>query len=53
MMTIKKISPRELQVDPIPNSLKQHHKNYMANSNEDYYKWDLGSERVNKEELCW
>ena len=37
MMRIKEnISTRELQVDPIPNSLKQYHKNYMANSNKDY-----------------
>ena len=34
-----------LLVDPIPNSLNQHHKNCMADSKENY-KLDLGSERV-------
>ena len=34
-----------LLVDPIPNSLNYHHKNCMADSEENY-QWDLGSERV-------
>ena len=40
-----KISIRGLLVDPIPNSLKQHHKKFMVESKEDY-QWDLWSERI-------
>ena len=32
-----KISIRGLLVDPIPNSLKQHHKKCMVESKEDYW----------------
>ena len=35
-----------LLVDPIPNSLNQHHKNCVADSKENYW-WDLRSWRVN------
>ena len=34
-----------LLVDPIPDSLNQHHKNCMVDSKENY-QLDLGSERV-------
>ena len=37
-----------LLVDPIPNSLNQHHKNGMADRKENY-KLDLGSEKVKEE----
>ena len=32
----KKIFIRRLLVDPIPNSPNKHHKNYMADSKENY-----------------
>ena len=36
VMRIRKIWIRELSVDPIPNSPKQHHENCMADSKENY-----------------
>ena len=35
-MRIKKILTKRLQVDPIPNSPNLDHKNYMADSKENY-----------------
>ena len=44
-MRIKKNVIRGLVVDQIPNFPNYHHKNWMADSTENYY-WDLGTERV-------
>ena len=45
VMRIKKNVIRGLVVDQIPNFPNYHHKNWMADSTENYY-WDLGTERV-------
>ena len=46
VMGIRNTSVREVLTDPITNSLNYHHKNCMADSEENYYQ-DLGCERVN------
>ena len=45
------MSIRGLLVDPIPYSQSYHHKNYMADGKENYYR-DLESERVKIHGTC-